>query len=114
MVWGEVGNALKQHLCRQHVNDTEVRFISLTPWLMDILQSIHTRTHTAFCVSINKISSEHKIVPLWDFYEVALFSELHVSMCQHYVWANVLQLSARSEGFQTSGVFISGVLKQVL
>lgn len=81
---------------------------------MDFLQSTYTHTHAAFCVSINIISSEHKIVPLWDFYEVALFSQLHVSMCQHYVWVSVLQLGAVSEGFQTSGVFISGVLKQVL
>lgn len=50
-VWGEVGNALKQHLCRQHVNDTEVRFISLTPWLMDFLQSTYTHIHTRSSLS---------------------------------------------------------------
>lgn len=49
-VWGEVRNALKRHLCRQHVNDTEVRFISPTPRLMDFLQSIYTYTHSFLCL----------------------------------------------------------------
>lgn len=49
-VWGEVRNAPKQHLCRQRVNDTGVTFISLTPWLMDFLQSTYTYTHSLLCL----------------------------------------------------------------